>query len=110
MHPHVHCHNIYDSPDMEATCVHWWIKKLCIIKYYSVLKRNLVICDMSEPEGHYVMWNVREGEIVYNLKKKKKKVFIKTEIIGTKNRLMIARGEGGQKVQTSSYKVNVMEL
>lgn len=25
MHPHVHCHNIYDSPDMEATCVHWRI-------------------------------------------------------------------------------------
>lgn len=38
----------------------------------------------------------REGQIVQNLKKN---VSIKTELIGTKNRLMIARGEGGQKAQ-----------
>lgn len=49
----------------------------------------------------------REGQIVYNLKHN---VFIKTELIGTKNRLMIARGESGQKVQTSSYKVNGMGI
>ena len=46
-----------------------WIKKLCIIKYYSVLERNLVICDMGEPESIklYEMSD-REGQIVYNLK------------------------------------------
>ena len=60
--------------------------------------------------GHYVKWNKsnREREILYptyiwNLKKKKLK--------DTENRLVVASGgsgqmgEGGQEVQTSSYKV-----
>lgn len=54
MHPHVHCHNIYDSPDMDATCVHWMdkrVKKLCIINITQFWKEIFSFVTWVNPEG-----------------------------------------------------------
>ena len=98
--------------------------------------RNLVICyNMDGPWEHYAQWNKSdEKQILHDLpytwnwkkenKTKNQTNKQKTELLDSENRLVVARGvsgawwgcgmgggvgkihEGGQKIQTSSYKIN----
>ena len=69
---------------------------------------------MDGPWGHYAKWNKSDKDkyciISFYVESKKQK----RELIDIENRLVIVRGrewgidemdEGGQKVQTSSYKI-----
>ena len=73
------------------------------MKYYSVIERNLVICDnMDEHWGHYTKLNKsdRERQVVYDLcymwKSKKTKIKQQTKLIDTENRLVVIRNVGGE--------------
>ena len=49
MYPNVHCSTIYNTKDVEATCMSMdkeWIKKMWYIysmKYYSAFKKNAIM-------------------------------------------------------------------
>ena len=102
------------SPSMDEGIKKTWcifIKKKKKILLIHKKEWNFAICNcMDGPWGHYEISQKDKCELTFmwNLKNKTLSSYIK-------NRLVVARGkgwgvgemgEGGQKVQTSSYKIN----
>ena len=103
-----------------------WIKKMLytnIMEYYSAIKKNLAICYMNGPWGHYAKLKTQKKTNtmqfhlqIWNLKQTHKSNKNKqARVIDSENRLVVARIRGrgygwnrwrSQKLKMSCYKIN----
>ena len=114
MYPNVHCSTIYNTKDVEATCMSMdkeWIKKMWYIytmRHYSTIKNNeimpfaatwmeLEIIILIEVKQRQISYNIY-NTYMWNLKKWYKWTYFqnRNRVTEIGNKFMVTKGEVGE--------------